>query len=161
MGRTIWEMCSRFTRHQKMKYKPKKKNFTIPKLLQGNGCVINFINYYFAIYIHIGILAIIAVLTFGEPAIRLLENVTPIQEFLLSYIFYFSYYTLFESLFGRRIGKFITGTRVVDYAGGKPTYRQIMWCSLSRLIPFEPFSFFSSNGDGWHDSIPSTLVIKT
>ena len=103
----------------------------------------NFIIDYFAIYVLIVILSFTVVLMFGEQAIHFFENVSPIQEFLLGYIIYFTYYTFFESLFGRSIGKFATGIRVVDYSGNQPTFHQIIGRSLSRLIPFEPLSFLA------------------
>ena len=70
------------------------------------------------------------------------------------------YYIVLESLFGRTIGKLVTGTKVVNELGDKPSFGQILGRSFARLIPFEAFSFFGSTGRGWHDSLPKTYVIK-
>ena len=60
------------------------------------------------------------------------------------------------------MGKWITGTRVVDERGDPPSWRQACLRSLARLIPFEAFSvLFSEDGmaRGWHDSLPRTRVV--
>ena len=51
----------------------------------------------------------------------------------------------------------ITGTRVVNNQGLEPTSREIAIRTISRFIPFEPFSFFG--GTGLHDSYSRTVVI--
>jgi uncharacterized RDD family membrane protein YckC len=79
---------------------------------------------------------------------------------LLIYVLWIIYYILMEHFFGATIGKFITGTRVVNYSGGKPSFWQILGRSFARLIPFEPFSFFGKGGSGgWHDSLSKTSVV--
>ena len=70
------------------------------------------------------------------------------------------YYIVMESLFGRTIGKLVTGTKVVNELGDKASFGQILGRSFARLIPFEAFSFLGSTGRGWHDSLPKTYVIK-
>jgi len=70
------------------------------------------------------------------------------------------YYVVLEGLTGRTIGKLLTGTKVVAEEGGVPTFGQIVGRSLSRLIPFEPFSFLGKQPIGWHDTIPKTRVVK-
>lgn len=69
------------------------------------------------------------------------------------------YYTLTEGIFGRSIGKFITGTIVVDENGEKINFGTAFKRSLCRLIPFDIFSFLGS-GRGWHDSIADTYVVE-
>ena len=69
------------------------------------------------------------------------------------------YYTLTEGIFSRSIGKFITGTIVVDENGEKINFGTAFKRSLCRLIPFDVFSFLGS-GRGWHDSIADTYVVK-
>jgi uncharacterized RDD family membrane protein YckC len=68
------------------------------------------------------------------------------------------YYTLMEGLFGRSIGKFITGTIVVDENGEKPGFGTIFKRSLCRFIPFDAFTFLGDSR-GWHDSISDTYVV--
>lgn len=71
------------------------------------------------------------------------------------------YWTLFEGLFGRTVGKFICGTRVVTERGTAPSFGQALGRTLSRMIPFEAFSvLFSEDGTGWHDSIAKTRVVR-
>jgi uncharacterized RDD family membrane protein YckC len=69
-----------------------------------------------------------------------------------------AYYVLCEATTGRTVGKLISRTRVVSESGGKPTFVQILQRSLSRMVPFEPFSFFSPT-PGWHDRWSKTRVI--
>jgi len=70
------------------------------------------------------------------------------------------YYVFFEFAFQATLGKFATGTRVVALGGGKPTFMQIVGRTLSRFVPFEPFSFFSGKYPvGWHDRWSNTRVV--
>ena len=71
------------------------------------------------------------------------------------------YYTISEALTGRTIGKLITGTKVVDATGNKPSFGKALVRSLCRHIPFEPLSLLSSDARGWHDSIAKTWVVRT
>jgi uncharacterized RDD family membrane protein YckC len=70
------------------------------------------------------------------------------------------YYIVLEGAFGRTIGKFITGTRVVRFDGYKPHLPQIIGRTFARFIPFEPFSFLGGSGSGWHDSLSGTRVVR-
>lgn len=81
---------------------------------------------------------------------------------LLSVASWFSYYFLQEAIFGRTIGKLVTGTRVVDMDGNRPTFPQYLGRTFARLIPFEAFSFFGGGGFpvGWHDSLSKTRVVS-
>ncbi|KUJ63361.1 transporter [Flavobacteriaceae bacterium CRH] len=73
---------------------------------------------------------------------------------------YILYYTLMEGFFGRSVGKFITGSIVVDENGEKPGFGIIFKRTLCRLIPFDGFSFLGSDGRGWHDTISDTYVVN-
>ncbi|MFK7816373.1 MAG: RDD family protein [Gammaproteobacteria bacterium] len=121
----------------------------------------NYLIDYIAIYFFSMIVGVAIVLLSGETGIQRLESITPIEEIALGFIVYSSYYLLFEFYTGKTIGKFITGTRVVNEHGGKPTFNQILGRSLSRLIPFEPLSFFGASGRGWHDRFSKTYVVET
>ena len=79
--------------------------------------------------------------------------------YLYYFLLYFIYYIVFERNFGKTPGKFITRTHVVTEDGERPTTKNIMKRTLCRIIPFEPFSFLSSNS-GWHDTISKTIVVK-
>jgi uncharacterized RDD family membrane protein YckC len=78
---------------------------------------------------------------------------------LIAYLNYIIYYTLCEKLFkGYTLGKLITGTRAIRQDGGELTFRNALLRSLSRCVPFEVFSGFSTLT--WHDSWTDTMVIK-
>ena len=81
-----------------------------------------------------------------------------------SYIFgvamMLAYYVGCEALFGRTLGKLITGTRVVSETGEPATFRQVVLRTLSRMVPFEPFSCLSDPPVGWHDRWSGTRVVR-
>ena len=79
--------------------------------------------------------------------------------YLLFFIVAIVYYSTFEIITGRTIAKYITKTKVVDENGNKPKYSAILLRTLSRFIPFEPFSFLFSADSGWHDRLSKTTVI--
>jgi uncharacterized RDD family membrane protein YckC len=71
---------------------------------------------------------------------------------------YILYYTLCEKLFkGQTLGKLITRTRAIRTDGQELTFKDALLRSLSRIVPFEPFSGF---GDLWHDTWTNTMVVK-
>ncbi len=74
---------------------------------------------------------------------------------------YFAYYFVLEGLSGRTIGKFITGTKVVNIEGDPLGFSQLFTRTLMRLLPFEPLSFFGNEPEGWHDTFSRSLVIKS
>jgi len=119
----------------------------------------NLIIDYIGMYLVLIIIATVAAVIWGEAILLSMQNISRLQDILLTYVCYFLYYLFFESIFGKTLGKLITGTVVVNELGTKPTFKQFFARSLCRLIPFEPFSFFGSKGYGWHDSIPNTYVI--
>ncbi len=88
--------------------------------------------------------------------VYILESV---NEYLLGYSIFFIYYVLLEGITGRTIRKLVTGTKVIDDNGNKPTLLNIMGRTLCRIIPFEAFSFLFADR-GWHDSISKTRVVK-
>lgn len=84
------------------------------------------------------------------------------QERLLGIAFAVLYYTTLEGFVGMTFGKLLTGTRVVNEEGRKPTLRQALLRSLSRMVPFEMFSVLLADDDdprGWHDRWPRTRVV--
>ena len=73
-----------------------------------------------------------------------------------------AYYGGSEALTGRTPAKFLTGTRVVSARGGRASPRQILGRTLSRLVPFDAFSFLGGeNPVGWHDRWSNTRVVRT
>ena len=69
-------------------------------------------------------------------------------------------YFLLEWSFGRTMGKLIMGTVVVTKNGLKPGLSSIFIRTLSRLIPFDMFSFLGASGRIWHDSLSRTYVVE-
>jgi uncharacterized RDD family membrane protein YckC len=70
------------------------------------------------------------------------------------------YYTFCEKVFkGYTLGKLITGSRAISADGSELTFKQAILRSLSRMVPFEPFSALGANP--WHDSWTKTVVIKS
>ncbi len=70
------------------------------------------------------------------------------------------YYSFLEATTGRTIAKFITKTKVVDEDGERPDLGTILLRSLCRFIPFEQFTFLSSDEPGLHDRLSKTRVIE-
>lgn len=93
-------------------------------------------------------------------AISLIAYFTEMNYYVLFPICFFLYYFIFELIFQSTPGKWITGTVVIDYFGNRPSFFSFLIRTLCRLIPFEPFSFLSENGQGWHDFFSKTYVIK-
>lgn len=69
------------------------------------------------------------------------------------------YYTLFEKLTGKSLGKLITRTRVLTTEDHELTWGHAIGRSLCRFIPFDALSFLFGH-NGWHDSISQTRVVK-
>ena len=72
---------------------------------------------------------------------------------------FWGYYILTEHFFGKTLGKILTGTRVVNKLGNRPTFGQIVGRTLARSIPFEYFSYLATP-EGLHDQISGTRVVK-
>lgn len=80
--------------------------------------------------------------------------------YLITITNFFIYYTFCENVFnGKTLGKLITGTKVVNLDGTKSRFTPVFLRTLSRMVPFEPFSAFS--GNPWHDRWTKTMVVKT
>lgn len=100
-------------------------------------------------------------------AIVLLDHLFPRLDHFsinaLAYIsmlgLYLGYYFLMESLFQKTLGKFITGTKVVNWAGRKPGRGEIFQRCLCRLIPLELFWYLFSR-NGLHDKWSGTRVVR-
>jgi uncharacterized RDD family membrane protein YckC len=88
-----------------------------------------------------------------------LEQMNRLEEFLLEIVVSVGYYLALESMFGLSLGKLVTGTRVVNEHGRKPSLLAVLGRTLARLVPFEAFSFFGSRPGGWHDHWSGTMVI--
>lgn len=87
------------------------------------------------------------------------SNGNIVWQLIIGNFNYCLYYFLMENfLDGRTVAKYITGTKVISTDGTKPTTQQIIYRSLSRIVPFDGLSFLGVNG--WHDSWSDTRVIN-
>ena len=82
------------------------------------------------------------------------------DEAYLIFLALFFYFILFEGLFGRTPGKFISRTKVICTKTNKiPSFFQIVSRTFIRFVPFEWISFLSNRPIGLHDSITGTKVV--
>lgn len=65
---------------------------------------------------------------------------------------------IIESVFSKTPGKVVKKTKVVNYAGVKPSTSSILIRNVCRMIPFDSFSFLGSDR-GWHDTLSKTYVV--
>jgi uncharacterized RDD family membrane protein YckC len=121
--------------------------------------VLDYITY-FVISIIIGIVLALLDILFGisEPLIWVTE-MEGIGEYLLGMVIILMYFLIMESVTGRTLGKFITGTKVLKEDGSELTPQDVLIRSLCRFIPFEAFSFLGTPPRGWHDTISKTVVV--
>lgn len=82
-----------------------------------------------------------------------------IYSISLALILYLGYYVGMEYYFQKTIGKFVTGTKVVNHNGKALTLSTIFKRTVSRLIPIDVF-FYLFSKQGLHDKLSNTLVIK-
>jgi uncharacterized RDD family membrane protein YckC len=89
------------------------------------------------------------------------DKINRVPDIVFGIVFALLYYIPQEALFGKTIGKMVTGTRVISNDGHAPTFGQIVTRTFCRMIPFEPFSFFGGGEPmGWHDTISETRVVR-
>jgi uncharacterized RDD family membrane protein YckC len=97
---------------------------------------------------------------------ELLSKISKSYDTLFGYAIIAAYYLLFEGIFQKTIGKFITRTKVVMRKdGSKPDFKHICYRTFSRFIPFDALSFLFSSSEnveksGWHDSLSGTIVVE-
>lgn len=120
--------------------------------------VIDLIVQYLIIFVLGFIFTILSLLTGYTGIMEWIGSMGDLEGYVVFFFVVILYYTLFESLCSRTIGKYITKTIVVNEDGSKPDSQIILKRTLCRLIPFDGFSFLGS-GRGWHDSISDTYVV--
>jgi len=69
------------------------------------------------------------------------------------------YYFVFESIFGRTPGKWLSVSKVVSKKGGRPNILQYMVRSVSRLILIDAF-FIPFLDKTLHDYVSATEVVE-
>lgn len=84
------------------------------------------------------------------------------NAFVINIMVFSFYYVSLEGLFGRTMGKIITGTIVLNDDGSKVALENVIARTACRLIPFEVFSFLGGDGHpmGWHDRFSKTKVVS-
>jgi uncharacterized RDD family membrane protein YckC len=104
-------------------------------------------------------MAIISEITGDYEYVAWIDTMGTLGEYALGIVILIVYYMVFETITGRTLGKYITNTKVLTEDGQKPEADKILYRTLSRMIPFEAFSFLGEEGRGWHDSIAKTVVV--
>lgn len=112
---------------------------------------------FYACSFGVGLILGIVAMLIDSPA--LLESLEGPFSTVLGFLVMLTYYFIMEATTGRTIGKLVTRTRVVMEDGSKPTTNAIAKRTLSRLIPFEAFTFFGDS-PGLHDRLSKTRVVK-
>ncbi len=82
-----------------------------------------------------------------------------LQFYIWFYIALVVYYTLFEALFKRTPGKWVSFSKVVKNKGGKPSFLQILIRSLVRLTIIDCF-FIPFLDKTLHDYLSKTEVVE-
>lgn len=95
----------------------------------------------------------------GGGGAAIMEEDNKLVDWLWGAVLGLIYYAAFETWFGRTPAKWITGTKVVNLDGTKPGFGKVLQRTLSRLVPFEPFSFLGGGDSGWHDKWSDTVVV--
>ena len=117
--------------------------------------IIDLITFYAGVFLISLVWALIVISNGSRPAL----NLGTAEQYLLSYVLYFLFYSIIEGASkGRTVGKLCTRTVVLKEDGSSITFNDAMMRSLCRLIPFEPFSAFGYHP--WHDSFSKTIVVK-
>ncbi len=78
---------------------------------------------------------------------------------VMSGLVYLLTWALPEAMFGRTVGKFVTGTKVVNLRGGQVSIGQVFLRTLIRLVPFEALSLLWGETIAWHDAWTKTRVV--
>lgn len=124
------------------------------------NCVIDFVFIFILIFVVSILIGIIGII-FQWDVYRIWEEtIIDLGGVVIYFSFAMLYYLIFEVFFGRTIGKFITGSIVVNENGLKPGFGIICLRTLYRLIPFDPLSFLTMSGRIWHDSLSKTYVVE-
>ena len=82
-----------------------------------------------------------------------------IPFYIIFWIILFVYYTLFEAIFKRTPGKWLSLSRVVNKSGAKPAFWQILLRSIIRLTVIDCF-FIPFLDEPLHDYLSKTEVVE-
>lgn len=104
------------------------------------------------------ILAIIVQVTASDGILNWLDNISTVEDYLISFSIAILYYFVFELYLSRSLGKFITKTMVVMEDGTKPDAQTIIKRTLCRLIPFDGLSFLGAYADSLCSILQKNIV---
>ncbi len=117
----------------------------------------NFLIDYLCHFLLAAIVGVVVVAFWGDAGLAALDRV---PDIVFGVIVMCAYYIPLETLWGRTIGKLITGTKVVSEDVRRPSFSAVLKRTLSRFIPFEAFSFLGKDARGWHDTLSKTYVVR-
>lgn len=120
-----------------------------------------FVNYLVDYLAQIGAIMLLVFVLSMVGAQEMVDAILALPDLVIGLGAVLLYYGLLEGLFGRSLGKWITGTQVVTTEGKPASFGAIIGRTLCRFIPFEVFSIFSRGRICWHDQIPSTKVVES
>jgi uncharacterized RDD family membrane protein YckC len=93
-------------------------------------------------------------------ALENLETIDPLLDRIATLLLYGIYMGIVEVMTqGRSIGKFITGTKAVNYDGTNISAATAFARGLSRAVPFNQISAFGDPPNPWHDRWNNTNVV--
>lgn len=126
--------------------------------------LIDIIVFYLATFLFGIVIGVIQRITESQFLYDFLVNdgtVSKLWMYLFTFLVFVTTYTFIEGATkGRSLGKLITGTKaVIMEDGANITWGIALKRSLSRAVPFEPFS--ALGGTPWHDKWTGTTVIRT
>jgi uncharacterized RDD family membrane protein YckC len=120
-------------------------NFLIDSLIIG---ILSIVVFYILSYVFIKLNLLSSI---GE------REIISIDIFLL--IIAFMYYFISESMLGRTVGKYITGTKLVNAKGDIPSVLSIFLRTIIRLIPLDSITYLFDSVV-WHDKYSSTYLVS-
>jgi uncharacterized RDD family membrane protein YckC len=114
--------------------------------------------FFYILTILLGLTAGTVMVLFGATAFLDSPGLDLIINLVNYFVLFPGYYLFFEYFMQSSPAKLILGRIVIDEYGEKPSFKQILARSYSRIVPFEAFSCFA--GLGWHDTWSDTMVIR-
>ncbi len=136
----------------------------VGKLTRLGHFIADIIGYYiFSIFIGFILGFVLALFGESQSFIEIFSERNPngpLYSSLFGLTIIVLYYLLSETFMHRTPGKFLTGSFVVNEYGEKPNFNAVLVRTVSRLVPFEPFSCLASSGRGWHDTWSHTFVVS-
>jgi uncharacterized RDD family membrane protein YckC len=153
---TSIEKTTEAPQRQPYYYQPPEVNLVLAgRGLRFANYIIDVIVFYAAIFAGGVVLGI-----FFPAAIENLSDVNPLLDRIMALLLYGIYMGIIEVMTqGRSIGKYITGTKAVNYDGTNISAGTAFARGMSRAVPFDQFSAFGDPPSPWHDQWNKTHVV--